>query len=194
MQEFNLYFKLGTEHILTWEALDHILFVAALCLRYQLNDWKKVIVLVTAFTIGHSMTLALSAMGLIHLPTRWIEFLIPLTIVATAVNNLGQKNAGMEHPSKLPLIYFFALFFGLIHGMAYANTFLSLEGKEGLVLHLLAFNLGIEAAQLLVVAVILLISFIFVQMVKLRRLWWVRGASALILVLSLKMAVERWPG
>jgi hypothetical protein len=194
MQEFNLYFKLGTEHILTWEALDHILFVAALCLRYQLNDWKKVVVLVTAFTIGHSMTLALSAAGLIHVPTRWIEFLIPLTIVATALNNLAQRKRQMENPVKLPLIYFFALFFGLIHGLAYANTFLSLEGKEGLVMHLLAFNLGIEAAQLLVVAIILVISYIFVQMVKLRRLWWVRGTSVLILLLSARMAFERWPG
>ncbi|HEX9510198.1 MAG TPA: HupE/UreJ family protein [Puia sp.] len=194
MQDFNLYFRLGTEHILTWEALDHILFVAALCLRYLVKDWKKVVVLVTAFTIGHSITLALSAAGLVHVPTRWIEFLIPLTIVATAINNLVQKTGQVEHPSRLPLIYFFALFFGLIHGLAYANTFLSLEGKEGLVLHLLAFNLGIEAAQLLVVAIILAISFIFVQGIKLRRLWWVRGASVLILISSLKMAFERWPG
>ena len=193
MQDFNLYFSLGTEHILTWEALDHILFVTALCLRYLVKDWKKVVVLVTAFTIGHSITLALSAAGLVQVPTRWIEFLIPLTIVATAINNLVQKTIQVEHPSRLPLIYFFALFFGLIHGMAYANTFLSLEGKEGLVLHLLAFNLGIEAAQLAVVAVILAISFIFVQLIKLRRVWWVRGASALILILSLQMAFERWP-
>ena len=193
MSEFNLYFKLGTEHILTWEALDHILFVTALCLRYLIKDWKKVIVLVTAFTIGHSITLALSAMGLVQLATRWIEFLIPLTIVATALNNLAQRSGQVEHPSSLPLIYFFALFFGLIHGLAYANTFLSLEGREGLLLHLLAFNLGIEAAQLLVVAIILAISFIFVQSLKISRVWWVRGASALILLLSVKMAWERWP-
>jgi HupE / UreJ protein len=193
MSEFNLYFKLGTEHILTWEALDHILFVTALCLRYLIKDWKKVIVLVTAFTIGHSITLALSAMGLVQIATRWIEFLIPLTIVATALNNLTQRTGQVEHPSSLPMIYFFALFFGLIHGLAYANTFLSLEGKEGLLLHLLAFNLGIEAAQLLVVAVILVISFIFVQSLKVSRVWWVRGASALILLLSVKMAWDRWP-
>ena len=193
MQDFNLYFGLGTEHILTWEALDHILFVAALCLRYLIKDWKKVIVLVTAFTIGHSITLALSAAGLLQFPTRWIEFLIPLTIVATAINNLVQRRGLIDQPSKLPLIYFFALFFGLIHGLAYASTFLSLEGKEGLLLHVLAFNLGIEAAQLLVVTIILTISFIFVQLIKIRRLWWVRGASALILLLSLRMAFERWP-
>lgn len=193
MQDFKLYFGLGTDHILTWEALDHILFVAALCLRYLLKDWKKVVVLVTAFTIGHSITLALSAAGLLQVSTRWIEFLIPLTIVATAINNLLQKTGQVDHPVKLPLIYFFALFFGLIHGLAYANTFLSLEGKEGLLPHLLAFNLGIEAAQLLVVAIILAISFIFVQLAKLRRVWWVRGASVLILLLSLRMAFERWP-
>src|SRR5579872_3939397 len=122
MEEFNLYFGIGIHHILTWEAMDHILFVAALCLRYLLRDWRKVIVLVTAFTIGHSTTLALSALGLVHFPTRWIEFLIPITILATAFNNLLQRSGQMEHPSRLPLIYFFALFFGFIHGLAFANT------------------------------------------------------------------------
>jgi HupE / UreJ protein len=209
MQDFNLYFGLGTDHILTWEALDHILFVTALCLRYQIKDWKKVVVLVTAFTIGHSMTLALSATGAVHFPARWIEFLIPLTIVATALNNLAQRvgveeqkvpgsplNGTGTEPSSthLPLIYFFALFFGLIHGLAFASSFLSLEGSKGLVPHLLAFNLGIEAAQLLVVAIILVISFIFVQLIRIRRIWWIRGASALVLLASLKMAFERWPG
>src|ERR1700710_2864618 len=116
MLDFKLYFGVGTDHILNWEALDHILFVAALCLRYLVKDWKKVVVLVTAFTIGHSVTLALSALGLVHVATRWIEFLIPLTIVATALNNLLQRPAQVEHPSRLPVIYFFALFFGLIHG------------------------------------------------------------------------------
>ena len=193
MQDFNLYFRLGTEHILTWEALDHILFVTALCLRYLLKDWKKVIVFVTAFTIGHSITLALSALGYVHFSVKWIEFLIPITIIATALNNLYQKMKDVEQPSKFPLIYFFALFFGLIHGLAYANTFLSLEGKEGLVEHLLAFNLGIEVAQLLVVAVVLVISFIFVQLLKLKRFWWVRITSIIILLLSTKMAFNRFP-
>jgi hypothetical protein len=193
MQDFKLYFGIGIEHILNPEALDHILFVAALCLRYLMKDWKKVVVLVTAFTIGHSVTLALSALGLVHFATRWIEFLIPLTIVATALNNLAQRTNRVEHPSRLPIIYFFALFFGLIHGLAFANSLLSLVGKDELVLPLLAFNLGIEAAQLVVVAAILAISFIFVQLIRIRRIWWVRGASALVLVASIKMAFDRWP-
>jgi len=193
MLDFNLYFNIGIGHILNWEALDHILFVAALCLRYLAKDWKKVVVLVTAFTIGHSITLALSALGLVQFATRWIEFLIPLTIVATAINNLAQKTSQVEHPSRLPVIYFFALFFGLIHGLAFASSLLSLVGREGVLVPLLAFNLGIETAQLLVVAIILVISFIFVQLLKIRRIWWVWGVSALVLIVSLKMAYERWP-
>ena len=193
MQDFGLYFNIGIGHILNWEALDHILFVAALCLRYLVKDWKKVVVLVTAFTIGHSITLALSALGLVHIATRWIEFLIPLTIVATALNNLAQKTGEVEHPSRLPVIYFFALFFGLIHGLAFASSLLSLVGKEGVLVPLLAFNLGIETAQLLVVAIILVISFIFVQLLKIRRTWWVWGVSALVLIASLQMAYQRWP-
>jgi hypothetical protein len=193
MTDFNLYFNLGIEHILTWEALDHILFVAALCIRYLMKDWKKVVVLVTAFTIGHSITLALSALGLVHFSTKWIEFLIPVTIIATAINNLLQRINQQGQTSKFPIIYFFALFFGLIHGLAYANTFLSLEGKEGLVGHLFAFNLGIEVAQLLVVLVVLAISFIFVQGMKLQRIWWIRSASLIILISSTKMAFDRFP-
>jgi hypothetical protein len=81
----------------------------------------------------------------------------------------------------------------LIHGLAYANTFLSLEGREGLLPHLLAFNLGIEAAQLLVVAIVLAFSFIFVQLFKSPRIWWMRIASVLILVASIKMAFDRFP-
>jgi hypothetical protein len=193
MQDFKLYFGVGIDHILNWEALDHILFVSALCLRYLVKDWKKVVVLVTAFTIGHSITLALSALGLVHFATRWIEFLIPVTIIATAINNLTQRKSQVEHPSRLPVIYFFALFFGLIHGLAFANTLISLIGRDGIVVPLLAFNLGIEAAQLLVVAVILAISFIFVQLIRVKRVWWVWGASALVLIASLRMAVQRWP-
>lgn len=191
MQDFTFYFKLGIEHILTLDAMDHILFVTALCLRYLWQDWKKVVILVTAFTIGHSITLALSALNLVDFPTDWIEFFIPLTIAATCFNNITQP--AMGQPKKLPLIYFFALFFGLIHGLAFAGQFLSLEGKESLVSHLLAFNLGIEVAQLLVVILILLLSWIVVQLLKIPRIWWLRTASAIILVFSLIWAYQRFP-
>jgi len=167
MGEFNIYFGIGLHHILNLEAKDHILFVGALCLRYQLKDWRKVAILVTAFTIGHSITLALTATGAVHITRTWIEFLIPITIVVTAINNLLQHREQVEHPTRLPLIYFFALFFGLIH--------------------------GIEVAQLVVVSLILSISFIFVRILKTPRLWWMRIASVLILIWSLQMAWQRLP-
>lgn len=191
MQDFTFYFQMGIEHILSLDAMDHILFVTALCLRYLWKDWKKVVVLVTAFTIGHSVTLALSALNYINFSTAWIEFLIPLTIAATCVNNILQPASAT--PSRLPWIYFFALFFGLIHGMAFAGLFLSLEGKEGLVGHLLAFNVGIEAAQLLVVLFVLLLSYLIVELIKLRRQWWLRLASFVILIFSLVWAYQRFP-
>ncbi len=191
MQDFTFYFQLGIEHILTLDAMDHILFVAALCLRYLWQDWRKVVILVTAFTIGHSITLALSALNYVHFSTAWIEFLIPLTIAATCINNITQP--AVTRPKRLPLIYFFALFFGLIHGLAFAGQFLSLEGKEGLVSHLLAFNLGIEAAQLLVVVIILFLSWVIVQLLKISRIGWLRVASAIILVFSLIWAYQRFP-
>lgn len=191
MEDFTLYFDLGLEHILTPDALDHILFITALCLRYMWTDWKKVVILVTAFTIGHSVTLALSALNYINFNTDWIEFLIPLTIAATCINNIFQKK--QSPVSRLPLIYFFALFFGLIHGLAFAGQFKALEGREGLVGHLLAFNLGIEVAQLLVVVVILLLSWLIVQGIKLPQIWWLRAASVVILVFSLFWAYERFP-
>jgi HupE / UreJ protein len=209
MDDFKLYFGLGTDHILTWEAMDHILFVAALCLRYGWADWKKVAVLVTAFTIGHSVTLALSALGYVHVNTHWIEFLIPLTIAITALNNIAQQKTQPDH--KLPLIYFFALFFGLIHGLAYASAFLDMEGKDGLVTHLFYFNLGIELAQLLVVAAVLFLSFLVLELpallfrgkqdatgavhplLKISKSGFIRVASLLILAVSLNMAFQRFP-
>lgn len=191
MQDFNLYFGLGVDHILSWDAMDHILFVSALCLRYKFQDWRKVAIMVTAFTIGHSITLALSVFGWIQVPVAIIEFLIPLTIAGTALNNLLFRPGGK--PQKLPVIYFFALFFGMIHGLAYANLLLDLEGTEQLPIHLLAFNLGIEVAQLLVVAVVLTLSFIFVDQFKIRQAWWLRILSALILIFALKLAIERIP-
>jgi hydrogenase/urease accessory protein HupE len=209
MGDFTFYFRWGTDHILTWDAMDHILFIIALCIRYTLPEWKKVVILVTAFTIGHSLTLALTALRMINLPTNWIEFFIPLTIGITAYSNLRIKKE--EKPRQLPVIYLLALFFGLIHGMAFAGQFMALEGREGLVKHLLAFNLGIEAAQLLIVAAVLMLPFILSKLVsaaffnnllaklfkqdalRLARLIWIKAVSAIILVTSLVWAIQRFP-
>ncbi|HYE55603.1 MAG TPA: HupE/UreJ family protein, partial [Chitinophagaceae bacterium] len=168
MQDFWLYFQLGREHIADWQGYDHILFITALCLRYLLKDWKKVVILVTAFTIGHSITLALSVLNYINIPSAWIEFLIPVTIMITALSNVLQP--GEEPKKKLPMVYFFALFFGLIHGLGFSNYLKSLLGKStNIVSELLAFNLGLEAGQLIIVAVVLLISWLCVSIFKIPR-------------------------
>lgn len=193
MEDFNVYFGVGVQHILgrNFEGLDHILFVIALCLRYLWKDWKQVTILVTAFTIGHSVTLALCALNYLDFSAEWIEFLIPVTIAVTCLNNIFQKPAAKV--SKLPLIYFFALFFGLIHGVAFGGEFSSFASGSRLVAALFGFNVGIEVAQLGIVAVILFLSWLMVQAIKLPRMLWLRFASVLILAFSLKWAWQRFP-
>src|SRR5438045_3074644 len=119
MNDFSFYFRLGWEHIISLEAVDHILFLMALAAVYTLTEWKAVLVLVTAFTVGHSATLALSTLNLLTVPSKLVEFLIPCTIVITALSNLFQKH---RTPRYIRLNYFLALFFVLIHGLEFANA------------------------------------------------------------------------
>ena len=170
MNEFALYFGLGKDHILDYvNGYDHILFVLALCAVYIIGDWRKILILVTAFTIGHSITLALATLNLINVPTNSIEFLIPLTIFITAVANLFKKE-GADSKAKIQINYVFALFFGLIHGLGFSNYLRALLGKqENIVSPLFAFNLGLEFGQILVVAIFLAISFILIELVKVPR-------------------------
>ena len=192
MSDFQLYFSLGYHHIADLRGIDHILFIAALCMRYQLIDWKKILVLVTAFTIGHSITLALSALNIVHFSTKWIEFLIPITIFITAISNLFVKKFTFK--SKFPIIYFFALFFGLIHGLGFSNYLKSLLGKDqSIITQLFAFNIGLEAGQILIVSIILFISFILVGILKVNRREYLLFGSAAIFALALQMAIERIP-
>ncbi|OLY92045.1 HupE / UreJ protein [Cnuella takakiae] len=192
MSDFSFYFSLGWEHIMSIDALDHILFVLVLAAIYLLQDWKKVLVLVTAFTIGHSITLALSALHIISVPTALVEFLIPCTIVITAVSNLFQKS--FNHRA-IRLNYFLALFFGLIHGLGFANTLrFILAQDQSLAWALFGFNVGLEAGQVIIVTIILLLSHFFVQVLKVPRREWVLFISAAVFSLSLQMALERLPG
>ena len=191
MQDFNLYFGLGVEHILTWDALDHILFVTALCLRYKFSDWKKVAVLVTAFTIGHSVTLALSVFNKILIPSTWIEFLIPITIIITALESLFRNNT---QPKHVRFRYVAALLFGLIHGLGFSNYLRSMMGKsENIITQLLAFNIGLELGQLLIVLAVLMISFIFVRLLNMKQREWTVFISGGIFGISFIMALERLP-
>lgn len=192
MNDFGLFFEMGYQHIADLKGIDHILFVLALCIRYQFADWKKLLWLITAFTIGHSITLALSVFNILNYSTSWIEFLIPVTILITAISNVFVKK--FVYKAKFPLIYFFALFFGLIHGLGFSNYLKSLLSKgENIVPELLAFNLGLEAGQLLIVLSILFISLIFVNLFKVSRREYILFISGGIFAIALQMALERIP-
>ncbi len=192
MSDFNLYFEIGYKHIADLRGIDHILFVTALCIRYQFADWRKILVLVTAFTIGHSITLALSVFNMVQYSVRWIEFLIPVTIAITAVSNVFVKKFAFK--TRFPLIYFFALFFGLVHGLGFSSYLKSILGKgENVIGPLFAFNVGLEVGQLLIVTAVLLISFIFVSILKTSRREYLLYVSGGIFALAVQMVIERIP-
>lgn len=191
MNDFGFYFRIGWEHIITWEALDHIFFIAALAAIYLLKDWKPVLILVTAFTVGHAVTLLLSARNIFTVNEEWVEFLIPCTIVITAVTNLFQKSFTKR---AIRINYVLALFFGLIHGLAFANTLKwLLADDQSFVTAWLGFTVGLELGQILVVFLILLLAQLFVQKLNLDRRIWVWVISIGVAAFSLKMAIERIP-
>ena len=191
MNDFTFYFNLGWHHIINWDALDHLMFIIALTAIYLIGNWKQVLVLVTAFTIGHSLTLALSVYDVIRFKSDWVEFLIPLTIVVTALANLFQKNF---QPKALRLNYFLALLFGLIHGMGFANSIrFMLAKQQHIAVPLLGFNIGLEVGQILVVLIILLTSFIVVNKAVLPRKWWIFILSGTALSIASYMCIQRWP-
>ena len=191
MQDFLFYLQLGWEHIISKDALDHQLFILALIAIFSFRDWKKVLILVTAFTIGHSLTLVLSALDVFRFPSDWVEFLIPCTIVFTALDNIiFSKN----EKKLIQLNYYLALLFGLIHGMAFANSVrMMLASEQDITLPLFGFNVGLELGQIIVVAIALFIHYIFSEVLKLSNKIWIYIISVPIFIFALKMALERIP-
>lgn len=194
---FNTYFQIGLQHIADITAYDHILFIVALCAMYRLFQWKTVLILVTAFTIGHSITLALAALDIVAVNSAVIEFLIPLTIFITAIYNVtygGNENSSSNAVRFDRFKYMIALSFGLIHGMGFSNYFKSLLGREAnITMPLFAFNVGIEIGQIIIVAFILAASFLFMEILKTSQKSWntfVSGAAAGIAVI---LMMETWP-
>ena len=192
MHPFQFYLKLGFNHIANFNGYDHILFLVVLCAVYQLKQWKKIIILVTAFTIGHSMTLFLVSFDIFSIPSRYVKLLIPITIMITSLHNIGSiekiKNSNMSKN------YFLALFFGLIHGMDFSNYFKALiMSPEEIIIPLLAFNIGLEIGQFLIVFVIVYISYVFLSVLKVKYYSWnlfVSGAAfgvSLISILELSL-------
>ena len=193
MSLFELYFTLGLQHIADLKGYDHILFILTLCAVYSLKEWKRVLVLVTAFTIGHSLTLALATLDLVRVDGDLIEFLIPLTIFVTALSNLFARKQKISSWLYY-LRYTAALFFGLIHGLGFSNYLRSLLGAErGLVLPLFSFNVGIEVGQIIIVAIIMLLTKLVVDLIGFPRREWQVLLSGAGLGISLVLMFERFP-
>ncbi len=193
MNLFHLYFNLGVHHIINFEAYDHILFIITLVAVYQLKHWKKIIILVTAFTIGHTTTLALATLGILHVPTDLVEFLIAVTIFLTSITNLLQKSDNFSRSVHL-FKYSLALFFGLIHGLGFSTYLRSLLGTESsIVTPLFAFNLGVETGQLILVTLIILVNYLLIRSFSMKQHDWKVFLSGAGMGVSLILMGTRWP-
>ncbi|MEQ9297742.1 MAG: HupE/UreJ family protein [Cyclobacteriaceae bacterium] len=190
MSEFELFFGLGLDHILDIDGYDHILFVVALCAIYEAREWKKILILVTAFTIGHSITLAMATLKLVTLDAELIEFLIPVTIFVTALVNIFNRDHELT-PKQVKQNYGLALGFGLIHGMGFSNYLRSLLGKdETIVNQLFAFNVGLEVGQIIIVVAFLILGVTLRTFFFLDRRDWVTIVSSAVMGVSITLMIE----
>ena len=191
MSEFWIYFQIGLKHVLDINAYDHVLFLIALAVPFSFNDWKRVILLVTLFTIGHTMALMLSVFGIVTIKVDVVEFLIPITILLTALFNLFTAGKSSKKES-INLVFFITLFFGIIHGLGFSNYFKSILGgtASSKVLPLSEFALGIEAAQIVVVFVVLVLSYIVRTIFRFSKRDWTLVMSAFVIGIVVPMIIE----
>jgi len=197
MSVFLTYLQLGFLHICTPRAADHLTFLLALCAPYVLADWRRVLALVTSFTVGHSLTLALATLGVVAFRPAVVEALIPVTIMATALLNL--RGAGRVLPPRAPVLRAapnaLALAFGLVHGLGFSNYLRALLGPTSRpVQELLAFNVGVEAGQVLIVTVILLAGAALLRGLRVaRRDWLLTTSGAALGVAAVLLLQQLWP-
>lgn len=191
MSEFWLYFNVGLKHVLDWNGYDHVLFLIALTIPYAFKDWKRVLILVSLFTLGHTVALILSVYEVIIIKANLVEFLIPITILITAF--FGLFTAGKSNKNEsMTFVAFITLFFGIIHGLGFSNYFKSIlpgSNSEKL-MPLLEFALGIEVAQLIVVLLVLLLSYIVQTFFRFSKRDWILVMSAFVIGVVLPMIIE----
>lgn len=185
MDIFKTYLEIGFEHICNLKAYDHLLFVIALVAVYEFKQFKQILILVTAFTIGHAITLALATFEIFTLPTNLVEFIIPCTIFITAALNILKGDSGTG-TSKIK--YAVALIFGLFHGMGFSNYLrILLQGEQNIFKPLLGFNVGLELGQICIVIAILIITLFLFNVVKVAKRDWIMAASGVIAGIALML-------
>lgn len=191
MSEFWLYFNLGLYHVLDWQAYDHVLFIIALCAAYGWASWRRLLLLVTMFTLGHTISLFISHYKLFAVSPAWIEFLIPLTIITAAVYNLMKagRNTAQE---RVGLLFVVTVFFGLIHGFGFGRYYNQIN-EEGNLAPLLEFALGIELAQVIIVLAFLAVGYFLYSFFRINHRDWVMVVSSIVIGMTLPMLIENWP-
>jgi len=190
MDEFYIWFSTGFIHILDWNGYDHILYVMALCVAFTYKEWKKIVVLITAFTIGHSLTLAASVFDVIVINPSLIETIIPFTIMVTCVLNLYRI---YKHQLTLKSIqYLLALSFGFVHGMGFSYLLKSLLGRqESIIMPLISFNVGLEIGQLVIVLGMVLVSVFLFTFTQFKNKYWIFILSIFVFLVALFIFIQR---
>ena len=192
MSDFWLLIKMGFQHVWDWQGYDHLLFLAALCLPFAVRQWKRLLGLVTIFTIGHSLSLVLATYGMVRANMTWIEFLIPLSILIAAIYNILWAPKTTVTSALTPLVV--TLFFGGIHGFGFASYFdIIKDSDSALGVSLLAFAFGIEAAQILLAVLVLVLNVLVLHMFNANRRDWLLVGSSIIIGILLPILIERWP-
>jgi hypothetical protein len=191
MTDFWLYVKLGLDHVLDLSGYDHILFLVALCAAYSFNAWKRLLLLVTLFTVGHTVSLLLAHYDIVAVSGSYVEFLIPITILVTAGYNIYNAKRSRKSDGHM-LFYLVTIFFGLIHGFGFARYYSMMKEDES-VAPLLEFALGVEIAQIVIVLITLLAAFFVQAVLRFNKRDWLLIISAIVIGMTIPMLVETWP-
>lgn len=188
IQDFFFYFKIGMGHVMEWGALDHIVFLICLCVPFLLKDWAKTMVLVTFFTLGHTLSLLLGAYDIVNLSVKFVEFLIPLTILIAAIVNI--ISGGKLATQNTKLLYVFAVFFGVIHGLAYYGDLKIVLVGGSKLLKIIEISIGVETAQLIIAFILLILGTLVQSFFRISKRDWILVLSSIALGLILPMVVE----
>ena len=190
MEKFLFYFDLGFYHVLDIAGLDHFYFLVALSLPFTFRNWKKLLLWVSIFTLGHSLSLLVTHFNWIKIEATLVEFLIPLTICITCISILFQKQHSHLQGSWINLI---TLFFGLVHGFGFGRYFKMIASEGEAILGLLEFALGVEFAQIFIVIFVLLINWLVITFLKIQSLKWKWVVASMVLSQALLMTSNNWP-
>ncbi len=191
MSDFWLYVKLGLDHVLDLSAYDHVLFIIVLCAAYSFDAWRKLLLLVTLFTVGHTLSLLLAHYEVMEVSGTYVEFLIPVTILVTAFYNIYTARHSRTSGRHL-LFYGATVFFGLIHGFGFARYYNMIKTDDS-VAPLLEFALGVELAQIIIVLITLVLGFVVQNFLRFNKRDWLLVISSVVIGMSIPMLIDTWP-